>query len=113
MIHLSFAQLLDFYAKAIASKPIASKSNVRSTPTALKASLNMFDFSPTVVGYRALMRRLLQVRRALRVVAGDAFVKHSGLNAIDLNQGGLSQGNLSLSILSARNSLHPARGGMT
>ena len=107
MIHLSFAQLFDFYAKAIASKPIASKSNVRSTPTALKASLNMFDFSPTVVSYRAVMRR------ALCVVAGDAFVKHSGLNAIDLNQGGLSQGNLSLSILSARNSLHPARGGMT
>ena len=41
MVRLSFAQLLDFYAQAIASKPNAFNSNVRS---------NMFKLAFKAVG---------------------------------------------------------------
>ena len=51
MIHLSSAQVFEISAVQTASKP-----NVRSTLTPLRACLNMFDFSPTVVSHPALMQ---------------------------------------------------------
>ena len=101
MIHLSSAQVFDFCAaKAVL------ESNFPLTQNALKASLNMFDFSPTVVSSRAFMRR------ALRVVGAKSGVIQTGLNQGSVSKGSLSQGSLNLSMLSAPNGLHPAWGVM-
>jgi hypothetical protein len=58
MIHLSSAQLFEFSAVQT-----AKDANVRSTQlpllAPLRACLNMFDFSPTVVSHPALMQGLL------------------------------------------------------